>query len=38
MEATTAQIEDAEERIDELEDKIIDNEAAEKERSKNPGV
>ena len=38
MEATTAQIEEAEERIGELEDKIIDKEEAEKERSKNPGV
>ena len=37
MEATTAQIEEAE-RIGELEDKIIDKEEAEKERSKNPGV
>ena len=37
MEATTARIEEAEERIGELEDKIMGKEEAEKKR-KNPGV
>ena len=34
MEATTAQIEEAEERIGELEDKIMEKEEAEKKRDK----
>ena len=39
MEATTAWIEEAEERIGELEDKIMEKEEAEKKREKkNPGV
>ena len=39
MEATTAQTEEAEERIGELEDKIMEKEEAEKKREKkNPGV
>ena len=39
METTTAQIEAAEERIGELEDKIMEKEEAEKKRDKkNPGV
>ena len=39
MEAATAQIEEAEERICELEDKIMEKEEAEKKiDKKNPGV
>ena len=39
MEATTAQIEEAEEKIGELEHKIMEKEEAEKKRDKkNPGV
>ena len=39
MEAAIAWIEEAEERIGELEDKIMENEEAEKKRDKkNPGV
>ena len=39
MEANTAQIEEAEKRIGELEDKIMEKEEAEKKRDKkNPGV
>ena len=39
MEAAIAQIEEAEERIGELEDKIMENEEAEKKRDKkNPRV
>ena len=39
MEVTTAWIEEAEERIGELEDKIMEKEEAEKKRDKtNPGV
>ena len=39
METTMARIEDAEERIGELEDKIMEKQEAEKKRDKkNPGV
>ena len=38
MEMTTAWIEEAEERIGELEDKIMEKEEAEKKIKKNPGV
>ena len=38
MEATTARIEEAEERMGELEDKIMEKEEGEKKRDKIPGV
>ena len=38
MEATTAWIEESEERTDELEDKIMEKEEAEKREIKNPGI
>ena len=38
MEATAARIEEAEERIGELEDKIMEKEEAEKKIKKIPGV
>ena len=38
MEATTVRIEEAEGRIGELEDKIMEKEEPEKKRDKNPGV
>ena len=38
METTTARIEEAEERIGELEDKIMEKEAEKKRDKKNPGV
>ena len=38
MKATTAWIEETEERISELEDKIMKKEEAEKKIKKNPGI
>ena len=38
MEVTTARIEEAEERIGEIEDKIMEKEEAEKKIKKNPGA
>ena len=38
MKVTTARIEEAEVRIGELDDKIVEKEEAEKKREKNPGV
>ena len=38
MEAATARIEEVEERIGELEDKIMEKEEAEKKIKNNPGV
>ena len=38
MEVAIAQIEEAEERIGKLEDKIMEKEEAEKKDKKNPGV